>query len=532
MGRQIRQLTAVSLCNLFGFNVYRHTKDHKIKSRFRLMALAWVVLLAMLIFYIAMLSYAFTRIGLSDVIPLYLYAITAVVILFFTTFKAASVIFQMNTFEMLMSLPVTKTAIVISRFLTMYVTNLFMSVIVMVPGVILYGMAEHPGISFYLLNVIGILFLPLLPITIATAIGALATAVSARMKHKSIISSVLTIGLIMGIFILNTFGTSKLDSITNAQWENLATIIRNQIGRFYPPALWFSNMVLHGNWLLALTTSCLYLGIFGLLIYWIQRDFLSVCNALNATSAKNNYKAEEIKTLKSSSQLIAMTKREMKRYFASSVYVTNTMIGYLFVAALGIAAFAVGIEKLETMMGFSNVLGKAMPYALGLMLVISPPTTSAISMEGKQWWIAKSLPVPPKTILNSKLLMNLFLAAPFTVIGILFSCLAFRKTPGEILWLILIPMVYLLFSMVMGLEINLFMPNMTWENETSVVKQSGAVFIAMLVGMASAMIPMMLVILVPAIPAYLVHLVVALILIVVTIVLFLDINGKQITNIE
>ena len=56
----------------------------------------------------------------------------------------------------------------------------------------------------------------------------------------------------------------------------------------------------------------------------------------------------------------------------------------------------------------------------------------------------------------------------------------------------LLPMAYMLLFASLGLLINLAFPNFTWTNETTPVKQSPAMLLALLAGMACAGIPMAL----------------------------------------
>ena len=150
MLKQIQKLTALQLCNLFGINEARYTKDKKKKDNFILLTLAWILVGAMILAYIALLSFGMIEVGMSEILPMYLYMITSLIILIFSFFKAGGVIFQMKNFEILLSLPVSKTAVVISRFLSMYTTNMFMSLLIMLPGTIIYGIYNHPGPLFYI----------------------------------------------------------------------------------------------------------------------------------------------------------------------------------------------------------------------------------------------------------------------------------------------------------------------------------------------------------------------------------------------
>lgn len=513
MLKQIRQLAGIQLINLFGINEVRHTKDKKKRARFAGTAVCWGMLLLMVAGYVVALSAGLAFIGLAEIVPMYLFAISSMIMLFFTFFKASSIIFQMNSYELLISLPVTKTAIVVSRFLTMYVTNFMLACLVMLPGTIVYGVMEQPGISFYVYSVLGTVLLPLLPLSIATALGAGITAISARMRNKSLVSAGLTILLVVVLMIASMAFSGEAEQIDMETLKNMASVLGGQIGKMYPPAVWFSDAAVGGiisSFLLLAGSSLL---VFALLIAVLQKYFSSICAALAATSAKNNYKMQR---LSASSLLAALWKRELKRYFASSIYVSNTVIGYILMLIMAVVLLFVGTEKIDAVLMLPGIVTKALPFVLSLMAVIAPSTSCAVSMEGKQWWIAQTLPVRGRDIWNAKLLVNLTIAAPFYLLTVILAVIAVKPTFMEGVWIVVIPAVYILFSSVAGLAANLAMPVFQWENETNVVKQGASVLVTMLVGFAGVIVPAVCLVAVQNVPEDVICLLTIVLLLVLT----------------
>ena len=115
---------------------------------------------------------------------------------------------------------------------------------------------------------------------------------------------------------------------------------------------------------------------------------------------------------------------------------------------------------------------------------ISPTTSCAISMEGKQIWIAKTLPVSAKKWLFAKLLMNLVLVGPSLLLAVTLLSIAYRSMMDavDVLGVVMMPIAALLFTTVFGLYVNAKMPRLDWKSDTEVVKQSGAVLLMVLVG--------------------------------------------------
>lgn len=129
----------MGLCNLFGINEVRHTRDSGKKQRFALLCGAWILIGLLLMSYMILLSLAYIGMGLADVLPMYFYTVASMVILFFSFFKAGDMVFSLSSYELQASWPVSTAAIVISRFMIMYVTDLLFSLLVMIPGFVIYG---------------------------------------------------------------------------------------------------------------------------------------------------------------------------------------------------------------------------------------------------------------------------------------------------------------------------------------------------------------------------------------------------------
>ena len=92
------------------------------------------------------------------------------------------------------------------------------------------------------------------------------------------------------------------------------------------------------------------------------------------------------------------------------------------------------------------------------------------------------MPVSAKTVFDSKILLSLTINAPFYVISESLLILALKPEGMELLWLLLLPALFLVFASVFGLFINLLMPSFDWENETAVVKQSASAMVGGLGG--------------------------------------------------
>ncbi|MBQ9120295.1 MAG: hypothetical protein IJY09_09635 [Lachnospiraceae bacterium] len=495
MIKQISTLTKLQLKNLYGINVFRFSTDKSEKKKKLALAATYLFLILLFASYIGGMTYGYIFIGLEEMIPAYLIMLSSIIILFFSIFKAGAVIFQKNAYDILASLPVRQTAIVVSRFIRMYVENLLIALIAMLPSMVVYGIFMHPKASFYLIGILVTLFIPLIPITIATFAGALITAITSRMKHKSLVSVVLSMLLFLGIMLGISQMSAMEESFSIDMLQDLSKTALRIIQSIYPPAIWLGTAMLTGDFLLCIACISGSLLIFALVITVVSANFHWICRGLYRTGAKHNYK---LKHLKKSSVLGTLYHRERKRYFSSSVYVINTMIGPIMAVLFSISVLTIGIQPIQTALGFPVDLTVVAPFLLAGIFCIMPTTCTSISMEGKEWWIVKSLPLRTKDVLDSKILLNLTIIAPFFIASELLFVCAIKPDFAELLWLIAIPVLLILFVCVFGITVNLKLPRFDWENEVTVVKQSASSFIGGFLGFVVALLCMVPCILVPA----------------------------------
>ena len=92
------------------------------------------------------------------------------------------------------------------------------------------------------------------------------------------------------------------------------------------------------------------------------------------------------------------------------------------------------------------------------------------------------MPVDTKTIFNSKIMINLTLGLPAVISASVIFAIIFPFSLMGYILLFITPIVYVIFISVAGITLNASMPVFNWTNEATVIKQSAAVLISMLVG--------------------------------------------------
>lgn len=471
------------------------SKGRKITS----FAVGLVIL--MIAFYAYMLAYGLGSMGMEEVIPSYGVAITGLITLFFTALKTNGVLFAYKEYDMMMSFPVKTSTVIASRFLTMYVLNLLLTAVVLIPMGVGYALYAVPGVGFYPEWILGILAAPLIPTTLAALLGTLIILFSSRFKYANAVVTVISIAATLAVLVLSMGMGQFAEDLDMSQIHSISEMILEQVHRLYPPAALFFHGIVRGN--IAAMAGFLVGSLlwFYLFVKLISPVYKRLNTSLVTYHSRSDYKLTE---LKASSQINALYRKELKRFFSSTIYCLNMGMGCLMTLVLTIAMIFISSEQLDALTGIPNMtemVSRVLPFAVSALLSMSCTTCISLSLEGKNLWILKSMPIDDMTICKSKILMNLTLQIPAALLAALVINIRFPLTLSMRVLMFATPVVCSLFNTLWGMFINLKMPDYSWTSETVLVKQSLPAMAGMLGGLVGGIIPVLAVLVLQKIDA-------------------------------
>ena len=244
MKGKYKYLLRMQLYNLFGINRLIHSCDKQEKQRSAIVAALGLVAIAILAIYMTKFSNSMAEAGLGKALPTLMVVVCSLTTLTLTFVKSTGVLIGLKDYDMVMSMPVNTISIVTSRVTLLYLINLIISLIAMLPSSIIYIVYEHPPIYGYFFLVGALILTPIIPMIISLSLGVFIVAVSSRSKYKNIYSLVLSTTAVLMI----VFGSAKTQSMDEAQITNLGVAMAEMVNKFYPPAILFTNALLHNDW--------------------------------------------------------------------------------------------------------------------------------------------------------------------------------------------------------------------------------------------------------------------------------------------
>ena len=189
----------------------------------------------------------------------------------------------------------------------------------------------------------------------------------------------------------------------------------------------------------------------------------------------------------------ALLDRELRRFTSSANYMLNCGFGTLFLVLASGFLLWQGRELLELVSQSFPERSGAMPvllaFVLCLLSAMNDTTAPSVSLEGKQLWLAQSLPVSPWQVLRAKLRLQLLITIPPMLLCLVCLLAVYPGSPLELLFIAVTALSYALLMALLGLFLGLKMPNLSWTNEVVPIKQSACVALSLFSGWAVAMIP-------------------------------------------
>lgn len=485
-------LLKIQILDMFRFNkaFYKMNKKEKFKQLLfvLLFLLLFVSVTATSFMYSYGLSETLTLLNALSLLPVIMMTASTAAVFFTTIYKSNGILFGFKDYDFLMSLPVKTSSIIGSKILMLNIINTFTTFIILIPACIIYAMKVNTSTLFFILNIIFCVFIPMIPLIIATFLSFVINIIASNFKHTNIVNIFLSLFFILAVMIVS-FKSSSMQNIENL--INVKNAIENMIYK-YPMTSLYADSVLNDNIISLLMFMLISTLIFIVFVVLISNNFRKMNSKIQGRKVKSNYDVGELKV---STQFFALYKKDLKRYFSSPLYVLNTAFGVVFLTFGIIGTFFMGFDKMGVMLEipfFADFINNLAPLIVSFVVIMSCTSSCSISIEGNNLWILKTLPVNINTIFISKAFVNLTLLFPAIIFNCTLISLMLKLNFSNIIFLYLTPLNYALFISITGIVVNLKFPKMKWVTEQAVIKQSISVLIAMAIGFLSVGLPIFL----------------------------------------
>ncbi|MBP1920789.1 putative ABC transporter permease subunit [Youngiibacter multivorans] len=410
-------------------------------------------------------------------------------IFMFGIFYVMNVFYFSKDIENYLFLPVRPGEILMSKFLVALVFQYFIYGMLFMPVLLVYGFLDKAGPLFYLYLLIVTLFVPVLPMVVASLIAMLIMRAGRGIKNKdrfNMIAGVLGLTISLGFSFGIQYMAQRMTtgSMVITDLSQLPTI--RVISLAFPTSHLASEALVAYDglsglmYLLALiAASLLSMAVFyavGNAIY-----FKGVMGVLDSSSRRKKLSTGELeKETTSKPILLAYSLKELKLLMRTPAYFMNCVLVSLIFPLFFIIPFLIDgpdTAEIKEIMAFIRSAGDAnllvVMAALGLLLGgLNIISSTSISREGKNFFFMKYVPVPYMTQLYAKILSSFYVEGLAAVI--LYGLLILLFKPSMVVVLLSIPLFILasIFMNQFSIAIDVYMPKLEWDSEQKAVKQN------------------------------------------------------------
>ncbi|MBQ6889747.1 MAG: hypothetical protein IJN53_01830 [Oscillospiraceae bacterium] len=409
-----------------------------------------------------------------------------------SVFSTQSQLYDAKDNDLLLSMPIPPGMILSSRMLPLLALNGLFIGAVMLPAIAVYAIYVEFSIGHILLQLLALVGVTLLAQAVACLLGWLLHLLLSKM-NKSVGSMVFMVAF-LGIYF---YIYSQANSILTSMAQNGQAIADALHSWAWP--LYAAGRGCIGS--IGLLAIFLAIGAAALGLVWL---FLSATFLRTATARRSGRRKKlSLQESAQRSPIGAIVRKELGKFFGTPVYLTNMGLGILMLVALTVAGiiFREDVSMLLMLLGLDGssryLIILAIFSYLGATLCISTPS---VSLEGKNIWILKSLPVASKSILLAKLATHCLLTLPVSLICSAVLCVVYGCSAVSTLLCLVVAGLLGLFNGLLGMITGLKWARLDYISEAYPCKQSVAVLVTMFSMMGIAMACMLVFIYLPMDP--------------------------------
>ncbi|WP_312650856.1 putative ABC transporter permease subunit [Proteiniclasticum sp.] len=419
----------------------------------------------------------------------------------FGIFYVMNVFYFSKDVDNYLYLPVRAGEILTSKFLVSLVYEYFIIIVFFLPILVIYGINDSAGVLYYVYTVLALLFIPVLPLAVASIISMVIMRFSNRFKNRdrfNMIAGILSLFVALGFNFGIQFLTNRMSQGNNLIISDISDLpIFRITSLVFPTSHFATEALIAHNTLMGLVYLLLLIGLSLLAvgIFYVIGNTIYFKGVIGVSESKADRKVLTKEAMKKGTTkkniLIAYSLKEFKLLLRTPIYFLNCILisliyplFILFPIFMGSSGDKAEIEQVLTLIrsvdeGVLIVGMVGVGFLLGSINIIS---STAISREGKNFYFVKYIPVSYATQLYAKILSSFYVEAMALVILYSLMIFLFQVNIGFVLLsLIIVALASLLVNQI-GMLFDIFWPKLNWDTEQKAVKQNFNSVIHMFLG--------------------------------------------------
>ena len=423
--------------------------------------------------------------GLEKLFFIIMGMITLFLGVFGSVFNTYSTMYLAKDNELLLSMPINPRNILLSRIAVVYGLGLLYGGIVWIPSIVVYIICGTPSVLSIIFEILLLPLIALIITVITCALGYVIAKISTKLKGKSVVTVIASLAFLIGYYIV----CFKAGEVVNNIIENGEAVLNGF--KKWGNVFYLLGTSATGDILGFTLFAVISILLGALVLYILNKSFTKIVTSSQVQGKKKTKEEVKVKSTRK-----AVLSREFKRFTSSATYMLNCGLGVVFVIAIPVIMF-IKRDALNSLLdGFLVMIPELNSYILlGLIAIpcailsINAITGPSVSLEGKNLWIIKSLPISTKDILFAKKNVQVYVNGIPAAICTVAMALLLRIHYSDAIFAAIIVYLIINIQATVGLLMGLRHPNFDWTNEAVPIKQDASLLLLYLI---NVLIPVIL----------------------------------------
>lgn len=383
----------------------------------------------------------------------------------------------------LIPLPLTALEVLTAKFATIFTSQYLILAVFIIPIWVFYGIKLDAHVFYYLKALIGFVFLPILPLVLATLVAIVLMRIVNISKRKdlfTVIGGVVVIVLFVGGQIYFQMQATNNPELFLEQLLMQTTSFVQIIGRLFPPSIWLTHGLTQPG-ISGLLYLVFFIGLtivsFLVLLALAQKVFYKSV-LMGMESGKASRRKSSFISYSSRPKVFSLALSDCKMFLRDPSYVLNGLIGYVLLPVLFVfQAITLG-ESLDVIS--QTFISKVDPTLIVVVValyfsvigVMSSIPATPFSREGKYLWNLRSLPVSAKEAMLAKLISAQIINFIGSSLGVIALAVVLNLSALPIIIGCIWGLVFSSGTSSLWVFLDLLRPMLNWTNPTKAIKSN------------------------------------------------------------
>jgi ABC-2 type transport system permease protein len=451
---------------------------------FALLALAFVPFTTMLFKFANVMSQAFISVGQPGLAVIMAVMAGQVFVVFIGLSHLMSSLYYSRDLELLQSLPLTPWQIMSGKILVVYAGQLLFALATAAPFLITMGV-NLGTFSYWLPALIVFLLIPAIPLSVGVLLLVPVMKVTARSRKRDLFR--VLFGLVFFVFVM-VFQYLNMNMTRYGPEALMAKVMEKNglvsaAAGVYPVLKWAAWALTGqgaGQRLLGLFLYAgVSVGILNLVIFLSQRWFLGGMGTGEVSVKKGRVSGLSKKQMvftKPKSPLSSIMLRDHRILVRTPNFFLTVLMNLLVLPIILLFGYIGGGQELAPLIemglgaGARDVVTLIMVGIHGMFTGLNQVASTAVSREGRLFWLSKAIPVAPRIQMRAKLAYSmLFSLAQLLILGIV-TVMFFGFDPGRFLTLVVLGILVSIPVSTICLLNDLYRPKLAWTEPQHAMK--------------------------------------------------------------